>query len=173
MPSYAIHLAVAEEYLRKNEKQTEEYEQFMKGVIYPDSTSDKSQTHYGRCSSESNLFEFLQENTLTDSFKRGYFLHLLTDYLFYNKCIECWSKDIYSDYDILNEQLTKTYSVVVPEEAKKNYICFEHDSKLKILSLPVVEKFIDKVSDLDIDTVAKEVEELPEKWTRIRPLKKL
>lgn len=172
MPSYVIHLAVAEEYLRKNKKEKVEYEQFIKGVIYPDSTTDKSQTHYGRCSSESNLFKFLQENELESSFNRGYFLHLLTDYLFYNKCIEYWSRDIYNDYDILNERLKNEYRVVLPKETM-NCVHFERKSELKILSLPIVEEFIDKVSCLDIDNIAKEVEELPEKWTKIRPLKRL
>ena len=85
MPGYVIHLAVAEQYLRKNENNKEDYSEFIEGVIFPDSVKDKSLTHYGNGSSNSNLYKFLQENKLENSFKRGYFLHLLTDYLFYNK----------------------------------------------------------------------------------------
>lgn len=82
MPGYVIHLAVAEEYLRKHKNKGEEYEEFIKGVIYPDSIVPKSKTHYGKESSLSNVFEFLKVNKINNSFNRGYFLHLLTDYLF-------------------------------------------------------------------------------------------
>ena len=34
---------------------------------------------------KANLYRFLQDRQLNTSFNRGYFLHLLTDYLFYNK----------------------------------------------------------------------------------------
>ena len=85
MPGYVIHLAVAEEYLRKHNEVQEDYNDFIEGVIYPDSVKDKSLTHYGKGSSEANLYKFLEENVLENSFKRGYFLHLLTDYLFYNQ----------------------------------------------------------------------------------------
>ena len=101
MPGYVIHLAVAEEYLRKHKNKGEEYEEFIKGVIYPDSIVPKSKTHYGKESSLSNVFEFLKVNKINNSFNRGYFLHLLTDYLFYNRYIDHTSKDIYNDYDIL------------------------------------------------------------------------
>ena len=87
MPGYVIHLAVAEEYLKKHPIPKENYTDFIQGVIFPDSVTDKSLTHYGNGSSESNLYKFLLQNQIIDSFKRGYFLHLLTDYLFYNKYI--------------------------------------------------------------------------------------
>ena len=48
MPGYVIHLAVAEEYLRKQKKVKENYNDFIEGVIYPDSVTDKSLTHYGQ-----------------------------------------------------------------------------------------------------------------------------
>lgn len=83
MAGYVIHLAVAEEYLR-NHKQTENYEEFIEGIIFPDSVKDKSETHYAVKSSKSNLDKFLKDKKIDNSFNRGYFLHLLTDYLFYN-----------------------------------------------------------------------------------------
>lgn len=170
MPSDVIHLAIAEEQLKRNNRREENYEEFIKGVIYPDSVRDKSLTHYGECSSKSNLFKFVQENNMADSFKRGYFLHLLTDYLFYNHCIEYWSTDIYSDYSILDKELIQKYHVA-PSTETINYVEFKQSDELKILSLPMVERFIDKVAELDIDNVTKEIQEKPEKWTKIRPLK--
>lgn len=172
MPGYVIHLAVAEEYLRKHEESKENYNEFIEGVIFPDSVTDKSETHYGKGSSQANLFKFIEENETNTSFKRGYFLHLLTDYLFYNQYIEYFSKDMYNDYDILNKKLIDKYGVVLPEKIKK-FVYFKENLTLKILSLPLVEKFIEDVSKMDIDKVIKEVEINPEKWTRIRPLKHL
>lgn len=170
MPSYAIHLAVAEEYLRKHKDTKENYDEFIKGVIYPDTVKDKSTTHYGLKSSLANLELFFKENNIRDSFNRGYFLHLLTDYLFYNRYIECWSRDIYHDYDILNEILVEKYHLKIPEEIKEVMNQIENGN-LTILSERLVEKFVTDVSDMDIDIVEKEVKDKPEEWTKIRPLK--
>ena len=113
MPGYVIHLAVAEEYLRKHSQKKENYNQFINGTIFPDSVMDKSKTHYGDGSSNSNLYKFLLDRDMKTSFNRGYFLHLLSDYLFYNKYIQCFSKKIYDDYDLLNKKLIDKYKVTL------------------------------------------------------------
>ena len=173
MPGYVIHLAVAEEYLRKQKKVKENYNDFIEGVIYPDSVTDKSLTHYGQKSSLANLYNFLKENDLKDSFKRGYFLHLLTDYLFYNKYLDRCSKDIYNDYDILNRELIEKYKVKLPEKIKK-YVFFKDNLdglQLKILTYVLSCKLIDDISNMQLDDIAKDVLENPEKWTKFKTLK--
>lgn len=170
MPGYVIHLSVAEEYLKKHDKK-ENYSEFIEGVIFPDSITNKSLTHYGPSSSQVNLYNFLKEHELNDSFTRGYFLHLLTDYLFYNKYINFFSKDIYNDYDILNKELIKKYDVKLPDKVKK-YVFFKEDMELKILSYPLIERFIKDVSDMHIDKLIIEINKNTDKWTKIRPLKK-
>ena len=170
MPGYVIHLAVAEEYLRKHENKAEEYNEFIEGVIFPDSVIDKSETHYGPKSSKSNLFEFLKENTLNTSFKRGYFLHLLTDYLFYNRYVDRMSKDMYNDYDILNRILIEKYNVVLPEKVKDSV--FFKEGELVILTLDLMNRMIEDISEMDLDEIAKEVEANPVKWTTMRELKR-
>ena len=170
MPGYVIHLAVAEEYLRKHKNKHEKYDEFIDGVIYPDSVKDKSITHYGEKSSKTSLYKFLQDNKLNNSFKRGYFLHLITDYLFYNKYIDTISEEIYNDYDKLNGILIKKYKVVFPPKIK-DFSNLSKEGKCKILNLKMVNKFICDVSDLDIDIVEKEVMDKLKKWTEIRPLK--
>lgn len=117
MAGYVIHIAVAEIYLQKH-KNKEEHNEFIDGIIYPDSVKDKSETHYGEKSSKANLYKFLSENNIDTSFNRGYFLHLLTDYLFYNYYIDTISTDIYNDYDILNKYLIEKYNIKVPEKLK-------------------------------------------------------
>ena len=170
MPGYVIHLAVAEEYLKKHKNKQEEYKEFIEGVIFPDSVKDKSETHYGAKSSVSNLYEFLKDNTLETSFKRGYFLHLLTDYLFYNKYIDRMSKDMYNDYDILNRLLIDKYEVILPEKIKGSV--FFKEGELVILSMEIITKLVKDISEMDLDEVAKEVKENPTKWTTMRELKR-
>ena len=170
MPGYVIHLAVAEEYLKKHKEKQEKYNEFINGVIFPDSIKDKLITHYGEKSSVSNLYEFLKVNKIKTSFKRGYFLHLLTDYLFYNKYIDRMSKDMYNDYDILNKTLIEKYEVKLPESVKESVLFKE--GKLVILSLELIEKMIDDISNMDLDEIEKEVYKDPIKWTTMRALKR-
>lgn len=172
MPGYVIHLAVAEEYLKKHNNKKENYNEFIEGVIYPDNTDNKLETHYGNGSSNTNLYKFLLSNKLNTSFNRGHFLHLLTDYLFYNQYIDYFSSDIYSDYDILNQRLIDIYNVILPSKVK-NQVFFKKDGSLKILSFELVQRLIEDISNLDIEIVANEVKLFPEKWTAIRPLKRL
>lgn len=130
MPGYVIHLAIAEKYLEKNKK--ENYDEFIDGVIYPDETDNKYKTHYWNEMRSVNLSNFFKENKLDTSFNRGYFLHLLTDYLFYNKYIEYWSTDIYTDYDLLNPYLLKKYHVKLPSKIKNMYMS---QNKVKVSKL--------------------------------------
>lgn len=166
MAGYVIHLAVAQEYLKKHSDIKEDYEQFIEGVIYPDSVSDKSLTHYGEKSSKVILKDFLKENKLEDSYKRGYFLHLVTDYLFYNKYLDIFTKDIYNDYDILNKFLIEKYNVKIPQNIQDKIFYKEGDTKL--LTKELSEKVIDEISDLNLNIIEKEIRENPddEKWLK-------
>lgn len=167
MAGYVIHLAIAEEYLRKHKDIKEDYEEFIKGVIYPDSVTDKSLTHYGIKSSKVILKDFLQDNEINNSYMRGYFLHLITDYLFYNKYLEKFSKDIYNDYDILNKRLIEKYNVVLPVNIQNNV--FYKEGETKILTMELAIKIIDEISDLNLNAVEKEIRENSndEKWSKI------
>lgn len=172
MAGYVIHLAVAEEYL-KNTKVKENYNEFIEGVIAPDDVKDKSKTHYGEKSSETKLNEFLKDKKLNTSFNRGYFLHLVTDYIFYNKIFDTYSKDIYNDYDILNNTLIEKYNVKLPERIKDKV--FFKKGELKLLTLEKVEECIKISSSMELDDIEKEIKnsELRDKWLRIRKLKNI
>ena len=166
MAGYVIHLAVAEEYLKKHSDIKENYKEFIEGVIYPDSVPDKSLTHYGSKSSKVILKDFLKENKLEDSYKRGYFLHLVTDYLFYNKYLDIFTKDIYNDYDILNKFLIEKYNVKIPSKVQDKV--FSKEGETKILTKELAEKVIDEISALDLKQIEKEIKENPndEKWLK-------
>ena len=91
---------------------------------------------------------------IKDSFKKGHFLHVLTDYMFYNRCIECWSEDIYIDYDILDEKIIKKYNVsTLPYDAEKYAHSHHSNCELKILDIPMVDKFINEISDIKLNSV--------------------
>ena len=155
MAGYVIHLAVAEEYRKKHAGEISDYNEFINGVIYPDSVSDKSLTHYGPKSSKVHLKEFLINNSLESDYNKGYFVHLITDYLFYNHFLKIFSKDIYNDYDILNEYLIKKYKVHIPKEIQKSI--FYKEGKLSILNQKDIVDFIDNVSSYDITNIKNEV----------------
>ena len=55
MAGYVIHLAVGEQFLKNFPNEIKNYEEFIKGIIYPDNVIDKSQTHYGPKSSKEIL----------------------------------------------------------------------------------------------------------------------
>lgn len=169
MAGYVIHLAVAEAYIKKHPKDINDYKRFIKGVIFPDSVSDKSITHYGEKSSKVNLKLFLKENEIEDDYKKGYFLHLVTDYIFYNKLLECFSKDIYNDYDILNKELQEKFDVKIPEEIKE--VVFYKEGETKILELDSIIKFIEEVSDYKLSEVKERVLNNDKYWLELRSLR--
>ena len=98
-------------------------------------------------------------------------MHLLTDYLFYNKYIDRMTKDMYNDYDITNKKLIDKYKVELPDEIKDSV--FFKEGNLQILSYDLLYKMIDAISNMDIDKIAKDVIESPEKWTKFRELKRI
>lgn len=172
MAGYVIHLAVAEEYLKQT-KINENYEEFINGVLAPDNVTDKSLTHYGEKSNKVQLDKFLEDKNLLTSFNRGYFLHLVTDYIFYNKIFDTYSKDIYHDYDVLNAYLIEKYNVKIPEKIKDK-VHFINDN-LILLNKEKVEECIKICSSMEIDDIEKEIKNpvYKDKWLKIRELKYL
>ena len=89
MASFAMHLAIAKLYLKTHLEEDED--KFVQGSIEPDLApyNEKGRTHYGVHAAWSNPAKYLQKNgrNINNSFKRGYFLHLVTDYFFYHVLI--------------------------------------------------------------------------------------
>ena len=156
MPGYVIHLAVGKVYSENN--RIRDLESFEKGIIMPDLSKDKAQSHYGPYSSSPGLDKFINEKGIEDSFNEGYFLHLLTDYYFYNKFLEEWKPEIYSDYDKLNEELIKKYGIKLPEEIKDK-VNFK-DGELKILNKEMIYKFVETVGKINIRGIITQKEKI-------------
>lgn len=173
MPGFVIHLAVANEYMRKHKNEIKEKDEFILGTMTPDFVKDKSETHYGPQSSQTSLRKYLESNEINSDFDKGYFLHLITDFIFYNKIIDTTSNDIYNDYDILNKYLIEKYKVEVPDRIKK---CAQYkEGKTKILSKENADKAIDVSSSVNLEEVKNKIlnSTYCEEWEKIRLLRRI
>lgn len=93
MASFDIHLAIGKSYILKNRNIINE-EEFYKGIIAPDLVINKEKSHYsGKQNKEDlldylankvQLFLYLKNNNINTDYDKGIFLHLITDYLFFN-----------------------------------------------------------------------------------------
>ena len=146
MPGYVIHLAVGKIYEKNNK--INNISSFRKGLIAPDMSDDSPKAHYGTSSSQPDLKRFLSENNDFDEYKEGYFLHLVTDYLFYNCFLKTWSPSIYEDYDKLNEVLIQQYGIEIPEEI--THIVKTRSGEPEILDEDAIVAFINAVGKIDI-----------------------
>ncbi len=141
MASFSMHLAIAKLYLKDHPEENEE--KFIEGTLEPDMVPsiEKGRTHYGLHAAWSNPAKYLQENDkkIENSHKRGYFLHLVTDYLFYHKLIDIdkildkskmekvlngnttdvlakqsldeWVKNQRNDFSVLEEEIEERYQL--------------------------------------------------------------
>lgn len=156
---------------KKHPEDIQDYNQFIEGVIFPDSVSDKSMTHYGEKSSKVHLNYFLAERELEEDFDKGYFLHLVTDYIFYNKFLDYFSRDIYQDYDILNQELQEKFHVKIPDRIKDKV--FYQEGTTKILKLNEVVDFIEEVSSYRLRDIEESIAKQDTYWLELRPLRRL
>lgn len=172
MPSFNIHLAIAKQYLKKHKNEINNIEDFYNGTIRPDLNSqmtglceDKSKTHYGQMGNknngkfETNIYEFLHDSNvdINKDFYKGYLLHLLTDYYFYNKYFNKEFLELiqnndkfHYDFDCINQVLEEKYELELTENLKK-YTGYENDGVPKYLKLENVIDFIEDMSNIDLN----------------------
>ena len=180
MAGFAIHLAVGEQYIKKHKDEIKNEKEFIKGIVAPDLNEkmtdiekNKSKSHYGewkKYNSTTNIEQFLidKEVNIREDYWKGYFLHLLTDYYFYNidflkesKEIEKAEDSFYYDYDCLNQNLIEKYKInnrinqVLIVKKYMNMIL----GNPEYLDINKVIGFIEKLSDFDIETEIKIVKE--------------
>jgi len=146
MPGYVIHLAVGKVYEKNNK--IEDIPSFERGIIAPDLALDKSKSHYGPYSSRPDLNRFLRMQGISSSYQEGYFLHLVTDFLFYNKFLTSWDSAIYEDYDRSNARIMCKYGIVIPEEIQRT-IQFK-EGTLRFFQEEELYGFIDLVGKINI-----------------------
>lgn len=167
MPSFSIHIAIANEYMRCHPNEIRSKENFIKGNIAPDLSSNKYESHYDNYAERhSGLSKFVEQTEIDihSDHGKGYFLHLIADELFYHKIFreECMvakksNTDFYHDWDCLNKPIIEKYKIKeVPEEAEK-YFNITLEEKTQFLDFEKVKKFIDDLSKISLKEQEKEV----------------
>lgn len=169
MPGYMIHIAVAKEYSQKHKKEITNRQEFLEGTIAPDLEANRNKSHYERLDkSGMNLNKYLEERgeNLISDFEKGYFLHLITDEIFYynefkeeTKQCNKIQEGFYHDYDCLNKEMVKHYEIKeVPEKAKK-YMKVIEDGIPKFLQKDKIYNFIDTISKIKIQEQIQSINE--------------
>lgn len=178
MASLNIHLAIGKLYKEKNNTIKNE-EDYYRGIIEPDIVADKNISHYTACLDKSNLkyyllkrtdlYKFLCENEIESDYNLGIFIHLVTDYLFFNNFfdndyidnidIKIYNNDLYHSYDNTDEYIINKYKLSFPYLEKSINEAKERARKKKnttyengkdILPLDKLDKFISYVSELNM-----------------------
>lgn len=80
MPSFVMHLAAANIFLKRHPDESSS--EFYQGVIAPDLLK-KPKSHFGSATSHPDLAGYIKDIGLNTSYDRGYYFHLLTDWMFY------------------------------------------------------------------------------------------
>lgn len=179
MAGLHIHLAVAKRYLEKNNLNINEKE-YYQGVLSPDLTDDKSKTHYSIKTSHDdlvkylnnkvNLYTYLKTKYNSTIFELGVFIHLITDYLFFNEYFdseyltnigyENFCKDLYYSYNVTNDYITQKYNLdledyidVINENIKKDIKKKKtnNEAATNILPTSTLDDFIERVASINLE----------------------
>ena len=195
MPCLAIHLAVAKKYLEKHNN--ENYDDFILGTIAPDInldnindyikgvSTDKVSHHFGIEYHDGNLIQYMKNkvnlnsffelNDINTSFLRAYFLHLLCDYFFLDKCAK---KDVNNmpfndavkigtnDYDLITPILIKKYDLIIPSQIE-HILARKGEGEIKLLDLELVDNFINEMSNMDLYEIRKKYTDYSSKTREI------
>lgn len=192
MPGFNIHLAIGKRYIekQKNKKDVIKNENsFYNGLVAPDLVNDKKISHYTTETNKNNLEKYLlgkvrldlylKDNKVETDFEKGVFLHLLTDYLFFNEFFEKefiknidyqdFVRDLYYSYEMTNEYLNKKYNIdfsIFGDRLEKNIRKNKKEKKLEdsdlkekklIFSEKDLDEFIEKISSINIKEVENEI----------------
>lgn len=192
MPGFNIHLAIGKRYIekQKNKKDVIKNENsFYNGLVAPDLVNDKKISHYTTETNKNNLEKYLlgkvrldlylKDNKVETDFEKGVFLHLLTDYLFFNEFFEKefiknidyqdFVRDLYYSYEMTNEYLNKKYNIdfsIFGDRLEKNIRKNKKEKKLEdsdlkekklIFSEKELDEFIEKISSINIKELENEI----------------
>lgn len=179
MASFNIRLAVGKRYLEKNNNIKDEAA-FYAGIIEPDLVDNKDVSHYTGIRNKDNLLEYLANKVLLDKYlenvvvdtdyEKGVFIHLITDYLYFNNFFDKdylsnisyseFCKDLYYSYDITNKYLEDKYKIDYSKFIDRINTNIQKDRKEKdmddeirtnILPSWKLDSFIEYVADIDIE----------------------
>lgn len=184
MPSFNIHLAVAVKYCEKNN--IENKDAFYRGSIDPDLVKDKSISHYTGMRDERflrqyvfekvRLNEFLKENKVETDYEKAIFLHLATDFIFYQEFLSDeylagvdyngMIQDLYYSYRISNPYLEEKYNIHslnlddvmnqnISQTLKRMHV--DNSNGYNLLPEGKMDNFIEKMSKLDLNSYVQKI----------------
>lgn len=173
MPSLLIHLAISNEYIKKHPGKIKDIQAFHKGSVSPDldknlenilNTDGKIFSHYYTEDGGNIAFDkFLHDPAINMSsdFWKGYYLHLLTDEVFYTDdfkkeyaCAYSEGPHLYSDYQNLGKWLLKKYHIDKSENFFTKRVLFlsqPTSGKTQYIKKRKLKKFIKKMSKAKIE----------------------
>lgn len=176
MPGFNIHLAIGKRYLKNNKIKNKR--EFFKGVVAPDLVGDKSISHFSLPKDYNNLYkslqnkvnlkEFILNSKVDTDYEKGVFLHILTDYLFYNEFFDKdylkntdykkFKNDYYYSLGLTDPYIKKKYKVkyiVYKKEILKKLNKFKNynyrEDSINIINSDKIDLFIEYVSNINID----------------------
>lgn len=179
MASFVIHLAIGKRYYEKSNL-IQDKNEFYNGIVDPDLVKDKALSHYTGQRDNNDLisfllkkvqlYEYLKKENIDSDYQKGVFLHLVTDYLFFNNFLDKdylkstpysdFIKDLYYSYDITKEYLERKYHIEYPdcleeindniERTRREKTTLNEIRKI-ILSYNELDKFIEYISDINLE----------------------
>ena len=179
MPSFYIHLAVGKRYNDKNKLL--DSDSFYKGIVDPDLASNKDLSHYTGervdktlktyLKSKVVLKDYLLKNNISSDYDKGVFIHLITDYLFFNEFFpfdyitntsyDDFVNDLYYSYDSTNDYLLEKYNLDISfikdiiesniADSRKSKNIVNKKPAKNILSISELNHFIEYVSDINLE----------------------
>ncbi len=185
MASFSIHLAIGKRYFEKSKIITNEKE-FFRGIIDPDLVEDKKISHYTGIQDKTDLsnyllnkvllYRFLLNEKIDTDYQKGVFLHLISDYLFFNTFFDKdyllhisysdFCKDLYYSYDITNDYLERKYNISYTDFLDKIKDNIRKDQKEKnvsseirtnILPFSKLDNFIEYVSNINLHDYSEKI----------------
>lgn len=177
MAGFNIHLAIGKKYA--DNYHIKDIESFYNGIVTPDLADDKIISHYTSCTDKSNLkhylskrielYDYLIHNTINTDYDKGIFIHLITDYLFFNHFfdekyigsinINTFNNDLYHSYDNTDKYLEGKYKLkeitiynklVEYKNKSKKQKNTTYENGKDILPIDKLEKFIHDVASINI-----------------------
>ena len=182
MPSLAVHMAIAIEYMKKHKIKDEKA--FMDGIKEPDyialaGQEAKEKAHYSdprtndmttkqKMSGKVNLFNYFSKSEIKTDFQKGYCLHLLSDYFYFahffpHKKIESGIpfETVYDDYEKIAHAMEEKYGVNnngTPWEGKYQ------EGTPTLFSVEEICNFVEICSMLDLEKIKKITLSSKENW---------
>lgn len=186
MASFSIHLAIGKRYIEKNPGTIQDIHEFYKGIIMPDLVEDKFISHYtispedatlpSRLENKVHLEAFLENEPIDTDCQKGVFLHLITDYLFFNTLFDKqyvnttsyddFCKALYYSYNCMDEYINTKYQVdysdfidIIKEDIEKNNKKrnLTYESGTNLLPSDLLDKFIEEVSNINLEEYSEDI----------------